>query len=140
MTEGTPLSGLSLDSGWLAAMGMELSSAEKDRVEFAWSVGPEHLQPFGIVHGGVYSGAVETACSIGAVLNVEDGSSVAGVENHTSFLRSVTAGRLTVVATPIHRGRSTQLWEASITDEQQRLVATGRVRLMVLDRTKQGGE
>ncbi len=121
-------------------MGMELARAEKARVELVWTVKDEHLQPFGIVHGGVYAGAVETACSLGGMLNA-DGAVVAGVENHTSFLKSVREGRLTAVAVPVHVGRSSQLWQADVRDEDDNLVATGRVRLMVLrQEQKRGGQ
>lgn len=121
---------LDLSSGWLAAMAIEMGSIAADRVEATWSVGPQHLQPFGLVHGGVFCGVVETLCSFGAQLNVLPGHNIVGVENHTSFLRPVRSGKLSAVATPVHQGRTTQLWQAEVFDAQQRLVATGRVRLM----------
>jgi uncharacterized protein (TIGR00369 family) len=121
---------LNLNTGWLAAMAIEMDSVEPDRVAAAWTVGPQHLQPFGLVHGGVFCGVVETLCSFGAHLSVGPGHTIVGVENHTSFLRPVRSGRLDAVARPVHQGRTTQLWEAHVFDEQQRLVATGRVRLM----------
>ena len=55
-----------------------------------------------------------------------------GVANQTDFLRAVTAGELTAVAVPIHQGRSQQLWQVVITDESERLVARGQVRLQNL--------
>jgi uncharacterized protein (TIGR00369 family) len=119
-----------LNTGWLAAMAIDVDRLETDRVEAAWTVAPQHLQPFGLVHGGVFSGVVETLCSIGAQLSVASGQAIVGVENHTSFLRPVREGRLRAVGRPVHQGRTTQLWEAQVFDEQQRLVATGRVRLM----------
>jgi uncharacterized protein (TIGR00369 family) len=64
---------------------------------------------------------------------VPRGQTVVGVENHTSFLRAVKDGRLRAVATPLHVGQRAQLWEAKITDDKGRLVATGRVRLFCLD-------
>jgi uncharacterized protein (TIGR00369 family) len=54
---------------------------------------------------------------------------VVGTSNHTDFLRPVREGTLTATATPVQRGRSQQLWDVAITDEEDRLVATGRVRL-----------
>jgi uncharacterized protein (TIGR00369 family) len=57
---------------------------------------------------------------------------VVGVNNSTDFLRAVTEGRLTATATPVHRGRSQQLWQVAVTDEQDRLVARGQVRLQNL--------
>ena len=61
------------------------------------------------------------------------GQSVVGVENHTSFIRAARAGRVRVTATPLTRGRRSQVWEATARDEQERIIATGRVRLLCLD-------
>jgi 1,4-dihydroxy-2-naphthoyl-CoA hydrolase len=106
--------------------------------------GPEHHQPTGIVHGALYTGAIETAASVGAFLAVRDrGQSVVGVDNFCDFLRPHTQGRLEVDARAVSQGRTLQLWEVDITDDQQRLVAKGRVRLANRDPagtpTKDGG-
>jgi 1,4-dihydroxy-2-naphthoyl-CoA hydrolase len=127
-------------AGWAGAMGLEFPSYTKDEVVAEWTVGPTHHQPHGIVHGGVYCGAVETVCSIGAALSAaEHGQIVVGVENHTSFIRAVRSGRLRCVAKPLQKGRRAHLWEANVYDEQGRLVATGRVRLFVLDPGQEPG-
>jgi acyl-coenzyme A thioesterase PaaI-like protein len=81
--------------GWNRAMGVHFVRARPDEVVGQWTVGPEHRQPYGIVHGGVYAGIVETLCSVGAALDaMAYGLSVVGIENHTSFLRAAR-GRLT---------------------------------------------
>jgi 1,4-dihydroxy-2-naphthoyl-CoA hydrolase len=113
-------------------LGFEYRQASGERVVIEWDVRAEHHQPFGIVHGGVYCAVVESAASIGAAMWLADRGKVVGVSNHTDFLRSASAGRMTATATPIHRGRSQQLWQVEITDEQQRLVARGQVRLQNL--------
>ncbi len=94
----------------------------------------QHLQPHGIVHGGVYAGLVETVASVGAALNVmAHGLTAVGLENHTSFLRAVREGTLRATARPLTRGRRTQVWEATVTDSAGRVAATGRVRLLCLE-------
>jgi uncharacterized protein (TIGR00369 family) len=91
---------------------------------------PDHHTPWGIVHGGVYSTAIESAASIGASRAVFDQGQVAvGLTNTTHFLRSLSAGRVTVEAAPLYQGRTHQLWRADITDDSGRLVAHGEVRL-----------
>ncbi len=115
-----------------AQLGFEYQEASGDRVVLTWTVGAEHHQPFGIVHGGVYCAAVESAASIGASFWFGDRGTVVGVSNHTDFLRAVRSGTLTATASPIHRGRSQQLWLVEVVDEQQRLVARGQVRLQNL--------
>ena len=110
-------------------MGVQTLSVSAQLVELKLEVAEQHLQPFGLVHGGVFSGLVETACSMGAVEAAVRGQAVVGVENQTSFLRPVKSGTLLTRAVPVHCGRQSQLWQADVLDEQQRLVATGRVRL-----------
>jgi uncharacterized protein (TIGR00369 family) len=90
----------------------------------------DHHTPWGIVHGGVYSTAVESAASIGASAVVRDEDQVAvGLTNTTHFLRSVASGRVQVEAEAVYQGRTHQLWRADITDESGRLIAHGEVRL-----------
>lgn len=122
------------DSGaWNRHLGLRMTELSGERVVGEWDVDARHFQPYGIVHGGVYCSVVETVCSVGAALSViGEGLSVVGLDNHTSFVRAVRGGRLTVVATPITRGRRTQLWEAEIKNEAGQIVATGRVRCLCL--------
>jgi uncharacterized protein (TIGR00369 family) len=113
-------------------LGMRLIDASPDRAVVEWDVTPEQHQPYGILHGGVYCAAVETAASWGAALWYGERGKVVGVSNTTDFLRSVRDGRLTATATPVHRGRSQQLWQVDVTDSATRLVARGQVRLQNL--------
>jgi 1,4-dihydroxy-2-naphthoyl-CoA hydrolase len=103
-----------------------------ERVRATISLNEDHHQPFGIVHGGVYTTLVETTASYGAVAALGGGRAV-GVSNHTDFLKAVRDGELRVEGTRLQLGRTMQLWQVSITDERDRLVAHGRVRLMNLD-------
>jgi len=121
--------------GWLQAMGVTITYATGDEVRAELTVGPEHLQSYGIVHGGVHCGLIESLASIGAALfALPRGLSVVGLENNTSFVRAVRAGaRLHAVSTPVTRGRRTQVWEARVLDDKDQIVATGRVRLLCLE-------
>src|SRR6185312_5692569 len=93
-----------------------------------------HLQAYGIVHGGVYSGMIETAASVAAAIWARrNNQSVVGLENHTSFLHAVREGKLSVTACPRMRGRRTQVWHASVTDANGRIVAEGSVRFLSLE-------
>jgi 1,4-dihydroxy-2-naphthoyl-CoA hydrolase len=119
--------------GWTGQLGLEPLELSPQRVVAQWDVGARHVQPQGIVHGGVYASVVETCCSVGALLAAPDGTVVVGLENHTSFVRPVRDGRLTAHAVPLHAGRRAQLWECTITDGAGRLIASGRLRLMAVD-------
>src|ERR1700682_1366742 len=124
-----------LPEGWLQAMGVTITKATADEVRAELTVGPEHLQGYGIVHGGVHCGLIESLASLGpALAALPRNQSVVALETNTSFVRAVRAGaRLHAVSTPITRGRRTQIWEARVLDDQERIVATGRVRLLCLE-------
>ena len=120
--------------GWTREMGIIILTATPDEVTCAFEVGVKHHQGFGIIHGGVHAGVVETLASIGAALVAKPrGQRVVGVENSTSFIRAVRSGRLHANARPVTRGRMSQLWEVWIRDEKEQLVAQGRVRLLCVD-------
>ncbi|MAQ15932.1 MAG: hypothetical protein CMN30_14205 [Sandaracinus sp.] len=125
-----------LRKGFDEAMGFEYVTATLDEVSARLTVGPVHLQAYGLVHGGVHAGLIEVLCSAGAAMNAmargQEGA--VGLENHTSFLRAVREGVLVGTARPVVRGRRTQVWEASVTDAEDRVVATGRVRLLCLEK------
>ena len=115
-------------------LGLVMVSASRDEVRAKLTVTSKHHQPYGIVHGGVYASVIESVTSIGAGVDVfEKGKGIVGLENHTSFVRAVREGTLDIVATPLTRGRRSQLWEATIRTAEGALVATGRVRLLVVD-------
>jgi 1,4-dihydroxy-2-naphthoyl-CoA hydrolase len=120
--------------GFTTAMGFHFLVASGAEVEIEWTVAKQHLQPYGIVHGGVHAGVIETVCSVGAGLAAaERGQTggVVGLENHTSFIRAVREGsKLRARATPVTRGRTTQVWHAEVRDEAGQLVASGSVRLL----------
>lgn len=113
-------------------IGLRFTEVGPDRVRAEWEVRPQLHQPAGIQNGGVYCTVIETLASVGAGIWLADRGAVVGVNNNTDFLRAVREGLLTGEATPIHRGRSQQLWIVVITDEQGRTVARGQVRLQNL--------
>ena len=120
--------------GWNAQNGLRFVSASAEEVVAELEVGDQHRQAYGIVHGGVYCGIIETLASVGAALYaMPRGQSVVGLENHTSFVRAVRQGLLRVRAVPVTRGRRSQLWEGTVEDSDGRIAATGRVRLLCLD-------
>ena len=120
--------------GWNRAMGLTFLTVTDELVIGELVVADAHRQPYGIVHGGVHCGIIEAACSTGAAIYaLASGRSVVGLENSTSFLRAARGGTLRVTATPMTRGRRSQVWQATVTDEQGKALAAGRVRLMCLE-------
>ena len=115
---------------FMEACGLVVNEVSSTHVTGWIDLTADFHQPFGIVHGGVYASAVESAASMGATAAVSDKGLIAvGVNNNTNFLRSMTEGRVIIEARAISQSRTQQLWEVEITDEQDRLVATGQLRL-----------
>jgi uncharacterized protein (TIGR00369 family) len=114
-------------------LGVRHVEVGADRVVVQFTIGEQHLQPFGIPHGGIYCAVHESTASVAAYTWIsEQGEDklVVGTNNVCDFLRQATVGdTITVTATPIHRGRSQQLWRVESTDDAGRLVAQGQVRL-----------
>ena len=124
---------LSIDaaSDFLKAAGLHIDEATPDRVTGHIDLGPQHHTPWGVVHGGVYLTAVESAASIGASLAVADRGLIAvGVHNGTAFLRGAYDGRADVVAVPLYQGNTQQLWEVTITRASDgKALSQGKLRL-----------
>lgn len=120
--------------GFNESLGLTFARATVDEVVATIVVGPQHHQPYGVVHGGVYAAMIETVASVGAALNVmPEGKHTVGLENSTTFLRATREGTLTATGTPLSRGRRSHVWEVAITGDDGRLVAKGRVRMLVLE-------
>ncbi len=116
-------------------MGLTYLEITPDEGRARLDITEKLLQPWGIVHGGVYCAIVESLSSVcGHVwLSENGGGTVVGVNNNTDFLRAIGGGTVDAVATPIHRGRRQQLWLVTITDENDRVIARGQVRLQNLE-------
>jgi uncharacterized protein (TIGR00369 family) len=119
-------------AGFDDVLGLKILELTPDGGRAQLTLKDDLLQPWGIVHGGVYCSIIESLASTSAHtwLNAKgDGGTVVGVNNNTDFLRAISSGTVTAVSTPIHRGRRQQLWLITITDDDDRVVARGQVRL-----------
>jgi 1,4-dihydroxy-2-naphthoyl-CoA hydrolase len=118
--------------GFDALYGLELVLVGSDEVRARVAVRDEVRQPFGLVHGGLYASIAESLASIGTAVEVlKQGLTAMGMSNNTTFLRSITAGTVHATATPLHRGRTTWVWDVEITDDDERLCAMSRVTIAV---------
>jgi 1,4-dihydroxy-2-naphthoyl-CoA hydrolase len=118
-------------SEFMALLGIRLDEVQPTRVIGSVAADERHHQPWGVVHGGLYTTAIETFATTGAYEAVKDrGQRAVGVANVTDFLRPHQTGRLNVVASAIQQGRTQQLWQVEIRrPEDDKLVARGQVRL-----------
>jgi 1,4-dihydroxy-2-naphthoyl-CoA hydrolase len=117
----------------LEALDIEILETLPDRVVCTMPVGPKTRQPMGMLHGGASVVLAETAASIGTWIQIDQENEIAaGMEINANHLRPVKDGRVTAVAVPVHRGRSTMVWEIRITDERGRLVCISRCTVAIV--------
>ncbi|EFQ84494.1 hypothetical protein HMPREF0063_10346 [Aeromicrobium marinum DSM 15272] len=115
-------------------LGVEHVELTADRVVVRFTIGAQHLQPFGIPHGGTYCTVHESTASLAGQIWLGTQGIVVGTNNSTDFIRQAKVGdTITTTATPIHRGRTQQLWHLESVGPDGKLVAQGQVRLANLD-------
>jgi 1,4-dihydroxy-2-naphthoyl-CoA hydrolase len=118
--------------GLAAALGIAFEEMTPDRVVATMPVTPRHLQPFGYLHGGANVVLAETVASVGGNLAAEEGQAVFGLEINANHVRPKRDGMLWAVGERLHRGRTTQIWQIRIEDEDGRLVSIARCTLAVV--------
>jgi len=132
-SEPTSASPKVLGRGLADAIGIEFVELTPNRVVATMPVNERTRQPYGILHGGASLALAETVASVGAVLNVDRETTTAvGLEINANHIRSKRDGIVRATGTPVHLGRSTQVWEVRIVDEQDRLVCLSRCTLAVV--------
>lgn len=133
MNQRPPTTGEPVPEGtslFMRAAGLHFDEIGPSAVTGWIDLDADHHQPWGLVHGGVYTTAIESAASVGAsTAAAAHGLVAVGVNNNTNFVRSMVGGRVGVHAVAIQQGRTAQLWEVRVTDTDDRLVAIGQVRL-----------
>ncbi len=121
-------------------LDIRLVTAEKDKVVATMPIGPNHRQQVGYLHGGISVTLAESVASLGTVLNIDAAKQMAfGLEINANHLRPKRDGQLTATATPLHRGRTTHVWDVRITDENDKLVCVSRCTVAVVDRPPVNG-
>jgi len=122
-------------SGFAEEIGVEWIDLDPDNARARIKVEERHLQPFGIVHGGVYASLAESLCSAATYGAVRENGSVAmGQSNDTTFLRPISAGYVNASARTRHRGRTTWIWDVEVSDDEGRVCALSRMTLAVRPR------
>jgi 1,4-dihydroxy-2-naphthoyl-CoA hydrolase len=118
--------------GFDGLYGLELQRADADGVHGTVAIDDRHLQPFGLVHGGVYAAMAESLASQATFTAVSgDGNMAVGLSNFTSFMRPILSGHIHAEARRRHRGSTTWVWEVELTDDEGRLCALSRVTMAV---------
>ncbi len=117
----------------LETLNIEVTYATPDEVRATMPVTSKVHQPYGILHGGASVVLAETAASVGASVSVDLKQRAVGLEINANHLRAKRDGTLEAVATPLHKGRTTQLWQIEIRDEEGKLVCVSRCTLAIIE-------
>jgi 1,4-dihydroxy-2-naphthoyl-CoA hydrolase len=117
-------------------LGIEMTEIGDDYIKARMPVDQRTVQPMGLLHGGASLALAETLGSVGAFLCVDPAKfNVVGLEINANHVRAVRDGWVSGTARPLHRGRTTQLWEIRITDGADKLVCISRLTLAVLEKS-----
>ncbi len=114
-------------------LGVEFVELSPELVVATMPVDERHHQPFGYLHGGVSVVLAESVASVGGFLNCPPGKAAFGAEISASHVRPKKNGSIRAVGTPVHVGRTSQVWEIRITDEEEKLVCVSRCTVAVVD-------
>lgn len=114
-------------------LGITFCTQGENYLEAKVAINPQTIQPFGLLHGGVSALLAETVASAAGLLCVERGVAVVGTELNISHLKSISQGYAIARATPLHLGKSSQVWQVEQFNEQQQLCAVSRVSLKLLE-------
>jgi uncharacterized protein (TIGR00369 family) len=120
--------------GLVKHLGIRLVEVTPDRVVGELAVRDE-LRTLGVnVHGGTLMAFADTVGAMGTVANLKPGQITSTIESKTNFLAAGRSGVLRAVATPVHKGRRTQVWETRVSDEAGKLVSVTIQTQIVIDK------
>lgn len=119
----------------IEALEIEYEELTLDRVVMTMPVGPKTRQPAGILHGGASVALAETAASIATAINVDlTKYNPVGMEINANHIRSKKDGVVKAIATPLHKGRTTMVWDIKIVDEEEKLICVSRCTMAVVSK------
>lgn len=117
----------------MQTLGIEFLEANQDRVVATMPVSPRVHQPDGVLHGGASVALAETVGSFASFLNIDkEKQMVRGLEISANHLRGVSDGLITATARPLHKGKTTHLWEIRIEDENHKLISLCKLSTIIL--------
>ena len=113
-------------------LGIEFTEFGDDWLRARVPVDSRTIQPYGLLHGGVSVVLAETLGSTGAHFSSPEGHRCVGLDINANHLRGVTSGWVTATARPVHRGKTTQVWQIDLTNEAGELTCVSRLTMAVL--------
>ena len=119
----------------METLGIEFIEVSPDKMVAKMPVTSKVHQPDGVLHGGASVALAETVGSFASFFSIDrEKKIVRGLEISANHLRGIKDGWVTATAIPLHKGRTTHLWEIRIEDEQQRLISLCKLSTIILDK------
>ena len=118
-------------------LGIEFLEIGNDYITGRMPVNEKTIQPHGMLHGGASVSLAETLGSVAATLTIDTDEKIClGLEINSNHIKGVREGHVIGKATPIHIGKTTQVWEIRITNNDNQLINISRLTLAVIDKRK----
>ncbi|HSJ37094.1 MAG TPA: hotdog fold thioesterase [Planococcus sp. (in: firmicutes)] len=118
-------------------LGIEMGTITEQQVTATMPVNSATHQPFGQLHGGASVVLAETVASVGTWHLIDQQNEIAvGLEINANHIRGKRDGIVTAIGTPLHRGRTTMVWDIKIVDEQQQLICVSRCTVAIVQKKK----
>ncbi len=121
----------------IGVLGIEFIETSPDRVVATMPVNAATHQPFGLLHGGASVVLAESVASVGTWNLIDQENEIAaGLEINANHIRGKASGVVTAIGTPLHKGRSTMVWDIQIVDEEEKLICVSRCTVAVMSKTR----
>ena len=122
-----------LEETIIGLLGIEFGEMTKNRVTATMPVNSSTHQPYGHLHGGASVVLAESVASFGTLNLIDQETETAvGLENNANHIRGKKDGIVTAVGTPLHRGRTTMVWDIKIVDEDEKLICVSRCTMAIV--------
>jgi len=121
----------------VGALGIEMVEVTNERVVATMPVHAATHQPFGLLHGGASVVLAETIASLGTWMQIDQEKEIAvGLEINANHIRGKKDGIVTGIGTPLHKGRTTMVWDIKIVDEEEKLICVSRCTVAIVKKNK----
>ncbi|KGK90082.1 esterase [Desulfosporosinus sp. HMP52] len=118
----------------MEVLGIQIVELNEQRVVAEMPISRANRQPFGMLHGGASVALAETVASVGTYnLINQDTQQAVGLEINANHIRAKRDGTVKAIAIPLHKGRTTMVWDIKITDEDDQLICVSRCTMAVIN-------
>lgn len=126
-----------MEDTMMGALGIEIIELSAERAVATMPVHAATHQPFGLLHGGASVALAETIASVATWNLVDQENELAvGLEINANHLRGKKDGIVTAIATPLHKGRTTMVWDIKIVDEEENLICISRCTMAIVKKNR----